>query len=323
MKSTLKFVYRFLQFIFAGKFFSIVFLRDLKASVNLYRKTNHFAEKCGVPSFDQANRLFFLNKNKNKVFFILGGGGSINLITRQEWGFIEENTSLGINKWFVHDFEPDFLMMEGFRKKNIGSDLYNWTVCELKKYMKESRSVFLLKDMYHSSLPWVDLVKICPEKTFSISYFSVPGVSNIERDRSIKSMRALRVHKILPVFSRASVTLAMSIGFLLGFKKIVLCGVDLSDAKYFWEFSDFNNRSKTKLPPETGQKNSGIHSTVDQAVNKITVDRSILMMTNQFFRPSGVEVYVSSESSLLFPELPKFEGWGDVNMTSSLKTGPL
>jgi hypothetical protein len=316
-KLTLKATYNFLQFIFAGKFFSLFFFKELIDSTELYRKTNQFAKKSGILNFDRTRRSFFLNKNKDKVFFILGGGSSINLITKEKWDFIAKNTSLGINYWFVHDFEPDFLMIEGFRKKYVNSALYNWTVCELTGYIKKSRSVLLLKDAYHSYFPWIDIAKICPEKTFLISYFDVPGASNSERDMSIKMTRAVGGHKVIPIFSRASVTLAMSIGLLLGYKKIVLCGIDLNDTKYFWESPDFNKSSNKTMPPETGQKSSGTHSTVDQAVNEITVDRSILMMTDQFFKPLGVEVYVASETSLLFPKLPKFEGWGSINTEGS------
>lgn len=290
-----------------GHFDLIELTEDFRCSLDSYKKNKLYAEEMGVSEFSKSKCGFGKNPKKDEIFFILGGGASINSLTTEDWGLIGENTSLGLNSWFVHEFIPDFLMIEGFRNRDIGSELYKWKVSELIKYISVSKSKIILKDLNKSALEWSTIANTEPRKIFSVSYLSVPGKSNEQRDKAMRILRGTGLAKRYPIFSRVSVTLAMSIGQRLGFKKIVLCGVDLNDGYYFWEKGDFKKNPRITIPPGSGQTKKNIHSTVDPEVNEITADMSILSMVIQLLRPAGVKVYVGSKNSRLFPELPHFD----------------
>lgn len=288
------------------KAYPIAFFVDLIRGLHARRKSLYKASEIGVFDFF-GNSIYRDHQSDTEVFFILGGGPSINNLSSYDWSIINNNKSLGLNSWFVHEFEPNYLMTEGFRKEDVGSDIYEWQASELKKYMSISRSILLLKDLYTSFLPWVEISSVAPDRTFSIAHLSVPGRSNESQKKAMAIIRKMNLHDSHPIFSRVSVTLAMSIGYHLGFKKIVLCGIDLNDGLYFWEKENFSQHPEIGIPPTSGQKNKKLHSTVNFEINPVTADMSILSMTNLLLRPSGVEVFVASESSRLFPDLPKFD----------------
>lgn len=284
----------------------IAFFGDLLRRLHAHRKSLNKAREIGIIDFFQ-DSIYCDHKSDADIFFILGGGPSINNLSSQDWSIIKRNKSLGLNLWFVHEFEPNFLMTEGFRQEDVGSDIYEWKAFELKKYMSCSSSILLLKDLSTSFLPWVELFSIAPDRIFSLAHLSVPGRSNESQQKAMGLIRRMSLHESYPIFTRVSVTLAMSIGYHLGFKKIVLCGVDLNDGLYFWEERNFSKHPEVSIPLGSGQKNKKLHSTVNPEVNQVTADMSILSMTNLLLRPSGVEVFVSSDSSRLFPRLPKFD----------------
>jgi hypothetical protein len=260
-----------------------------------------------IPFFNSnLNLNDFAPASKNHTFFILGGSKSINKIESRSWQIIASSLSVGLNNWFIHPFVPNLLMIEGFRKSDVDSPQYHQKVNNLKTYLSHTPVTLLLKDVNSSYLPWELILKSCVCDAYVISKFSVPGRNNENVAKAMKLLSFLRYHKMYPLFSRVSVVLAMSIGYLLGYRNIVLCGIDLNDGHYFWEEPGFVPRAGIALPLSSGQKRKGRHSTVDPEVNIVSADKSILSFTENILNPEGVKVFVSSDSSLLYPSLPLY-----------------
>lgn len=273
-----------------------------------------------IPRIGKKHKLADFNLNeitgrkKSDTFFILGGGASINQLTQDQWLKIEQGDSLGINFWFVHPHKPNFMLIEGFRSTDIGSPRYDFFYKSIQALSRKySDVVFFIKDIDLLNFDFSRFPDNIRSNARAIPKISIPGSHNTSVRRSIGIIRLLKfsIFKKTPVSSRASISFAISLGKLLGYKNIVLCGVDLDNNKYFWEDINFICASETGIPESTGQKTAGIHSTVDPNVNQLLIDEVIYDMQDLLLSDAGVKLYVSSKSSKLHPRVPCY--WDEKN----------
>lgn len=291
-----------------NKIYYPILLYDIIRSYLNYIKEKRAVVKFNIPIIDLGCKN--INNNENKLFFILGGGTSINKLRKKDWELIDDNFSIGLNFWITHPFEPNYLMIEGFRADEVDSSGYKWVEKYMPVYVEKSRSTILLKDFATSFKNWEYFSNLGEKKVFVIPKFSIPGRTNESKRRAMRVLKKIKIADNYPLFSRASVTLAISIGYLLGFKKIILCGIDMHNAKYFYEEKDFISHPHIPPPPDSGQLDKGLHSTVNKEINPITADRSILNYYEQILKDEGINLYVNSEDSLLFPRIPAFK-WNE------------
>ncbi|MAW84563.1 MAG: hypothetical protein CL832_09260 [Crocinitomicaceae bacterium] len=295
-------------FFFEKYFFWIVFIRDIIIFSTLEKNEKKVSNSFNIPIFSKVNY-----KRKGDVFFILGGGSSINSIDIRQWEKIKNNTSIGLNMFFCHEFTPTYSMIEGFRESDVNTEKYNWLNENSKELYNKSDSILLLKDISYSILDWKFFGGKSANKVFSIPKFQVPGRKNFSVRKSYRLLYKLSFLKNKFFFSRASVTLAISLGYNLGFKKIVLCGFDMNDTKYFFQSKNFKSNKLFKPPKNTGQsEKSNIHSTIDSKVSPVTVDESIYSFNEEFLAPSGVKVYVAKKTTKLYPRVKLFNWSKDV-----------
>ncbi len=86
----------------------------------------------------------------------------------------------------------------------------------------------------------------------------------------------------------------------MGYRKIVLCGVDLTRAEYFYQ--------DPALYPETAEleymPRAGKHMTLTRyAWGTMPIDEVVAEMKQQVLDPAGIELYVENRSSALWPEI--------------------
>ena len=215
--------------------------------------------------------------------------------------------SLGINNWFVHKFVPSLLLIEGYKKKDVGKEKYTWKNDCLSKYLLHEKVTLLIKDISNSYLDWRAFGKVNNE-TYIVPKLKVPGRSNLSFTKSLFIIKKLGLQNIFNLFSRTSVIQAISIAQLLDYKKIVLCGIDLTNNKYFWNDRDFARNKNVSIPLEDKSINkSSIHETSDILVNKLTAEYLINEYNNIILKDSNIELYVFSSDSILHPNIPVYK----------------
>lgn len=255
-----------------------------------------------------------LLRNKNIIFanntcFILGSGSSVGDITDKKWKYVKSQTSIGINNWILHRFVPNVLIFECGRKNFFNNLFFK----NIKKREKEYQNTIILwKDASRAiqdnryrgfNGPAKNLFFPLIYKPCSLREGATP------KDTSLFGVIQFVLRKLgLPVFhySRATVVLAIDLAVRLGFKEIVLCGVDLNSTKYFWEVDHAKAVicEEIELPPNTGQEGQAIHSTIDPLIYPLTVDKVIYNLDEKYLRLLNVSLFVGSEKSALFPRLP-------------------
>jgi len=288
--------------------YPIAFLLAFAKSVKRYRKEQGAKHKYSIRNFFDVDQTTLKAKDKNDIFFILGGSCSINDLESKDWELVRTSKSLGINQWYVHPFVPDILMVEGYRAADINSEQYQIQAKNMRCYLRNNPVTLLLKDLNGSHAAWPEIIQNSLGEVYSMPKFIVPGTNNESVKKALKILKKFNFHNIYPLSSRVSVTLAMSIGLLLGYKKIVLCGFDLKDGVYFWEKDGFVPHNDIHLlPPNSGQPDKKKHSTMNRSVNEKTADQSILSFYNEILKPSEVELFVGSPKSLLSDQVPIFD----------------
>jgi hypothetical protein len=266
---------------------------------------------------------------KSDTLYVLASGGSINDLPPQAWDDIRRCDSLGINFWLYHEHVPTWFSCEVSRTPTDAATLMQVLEKRLPDY---ANTAFLLKDIHKLDERYPQWDREFPlsqiRHFYALHSLSVKGRTVAALRRALRWDRALGGFKkseelwALPM-KRATVFLAMSFGLMAGYKRIVLCGVDLSNSAYFYDHPRY--REARGLPEAPTLPSSAealeqryasegvkmlkmpdptIHNTIDPALNPLPMDEIIHAFHEEVLRPAGVELFVSLPSSRLFPRIP-------------------
>jgi len=249
---------------------------------------------------------FFLNNKPNSTCFIMGCGSSINDITPEQFSLIKRNYSIGINSWFLHDFKTNIYMFEaGDPSWSEASKIFKYLEKNYLEYkeipilmpyesfwfdtkIKHLRKTSKLKIFYYFVLPFLITNKIFLSKAY-IAKSKLSKFLNL--DASIYG-------------SGSSVIRAVCLAQELGYKKIVLLGVDLSNTDYFYDVDNSFLIKKGISNYENNQK-SKIHLTNDPKSKKIILEDFLKFAEEDKYFNS--KIYIASKKSSLYPEISLFD----------------
>ena len=249
----------------------------------------------------------FSRRKRSDVLFILGSGSSINNITADRWEAISKHDSLGLNFWVLHPFVPTFYFFESFEVEaqpdfaNLllsafgrrASD-YAGTLKVVMEFDRRHRQVLdALPQQFRSNL-------------FAASSAPAPARTEEELRYAIRCLEAKRLFAEQEEYGRlfkyaSSLSTAIALAAKLRYRKIVLCGVDLRDQRYFFQ--------DTELYPETANitlvpREQAHHLHVRQKW-MLPVAEVIRVLRSEILNPRNIDLYVETRSSALFPEIPE------------------
>lgn len=262
------------------------------------------------------------------TLYVMGGGGSILALPEKAWEDIRAADSFGMNLWLYHEHVPTWFSFElGREEAEIALQLKL-----LRKRLPDYRNTaFLLRDIpkLDERFPgWTERFPLT-----EIANLYTPASLSI-RGRSASALRLyLRFYRLCGLFrrsetlwgvpmKRASIFMAMSFGLMAGYKRIVLCGVDLGNSDYFYNDARYAGQDVLPAPaaPVTAEElaeryrkagvkmrqapNPAIHNTIDPALNPLPMDEVIYAFHEEVLRPEGVELFVALPTSRLFPRIP-------------------
>ncbi len=240
--------------------------------------------------------------DSSKTCYILGSGGSVNKYERMVWFKISNEYSIGFNDWLIHNFIPQLFVIELYDNK----ENYEIYLNNLKIYLKKVSNVtFILKltKLSKKSLNFYNRIKnhFGNNKFYVLYIFEVPG-NNLRLFES--KFNKLYSKTNLYFSKRASIAPLIILASKIGFKKIVLCGIDLNNSIYFYDEknSDLDNRMNK---PIFNRYVGSSHSTnIVSPNNKVKIDEVIKVINNKFSHNRVCEIYIGSKSSELYKILP-------------------
>lgn len=241
-------------------------------------------------------------KKSNKVF-ILGSGYSLNDIKASEWEKIGEHDVIGFNSTVRQSWvRVDYHIIRGWAEganiyidfseigKNLASFINN------NKYYKDT--ILLLQNDFFGIMSHILLnKKFLKRKTKIFNYYTLNSKTPVKNEYFNR-------------FCHLSGTLSDATHFALnmGWKEVVLVGVDLYDARYFWlkknetfAIDNITGKRRTSEYTDRGKSYKDEHSTIDNGVEEE------FKIWNKIFNENNSKLMVYNKKSLLNKVLKIYE----------------
>ena len=237
------------------------------------------------------------HKKYNKAVF-LGCGSTINDI--KDWDKFKGYDVWTSNNWLYHPtFVPDFYHVE---LKKYDYPIFKERLAE-KRHMYKDCVFFFHKDMVYGAFP-----------RGMITYqYKVKRLRTHER-RDCNANYQMQKGENISALYCASFTSILEIMYRFGYKDIILFGVELNNAKYFW--TDLNQPpgdpdvfDKPYFTKKYGKvhHNTNKERSPDHHHNTAHIAKFIVDFHHKWMRPRGRNLYVGTRKTLLFPALQYVE----------------
>ena len=244
-----------------------------------------------------------IKKKRSDKVFILGSGYSLNKIKNSEWKYISNHDVVGFNSTIMQKWvRVDYHLIRGWAEgsniysnlEKIGKDLVSFV--DNNKNYKET--IFLLQNDFYGLISHILLNKKILKKNSKIfSYYTL-------------NSKFPKKHKKLNLLSHLSGTLSDVTHFTLnmGWKEVVLVGVDLYDTRYFYLEEDqtfsvdkvTGHKSVSKFT-DHGKRFDDEHSTIRNGVIEE------FRVWNKLFNENNSKLMVYNKKSLLNKVLKIYE----------------
>jgi hypothetical protein len=272
-----------------------------------------YLERHGVGQ--RLTRLDFGARRTSDTIFVLGTGASINDYPASWWSVIGSAESVAMNFFLLHEHVPTYHVVEDVH--GIRARLLARRYVEIGDY----RDVPLIVKTQLTNLSYrrvrrrIDELAELPSKVRESVYLSLDflaaGATVEEMESAYRSLAKLGLWEPRDRFlaltkRRGSVSYAINLAVRAGYRRIVLCGIDLNHTEYFYD-SRRERLEKAGLPVPINDEPGTVHSTNDPERNPVTIHQVILGIRDIVLQPRGIELMVAAPTSALYPDLPLFD----------------
>jgi len=241
--------------------------------------------------------------------FILGSGSSINEIPDWKWEIIGRHDTIAMNFWPVHPFVPSIYLFENIRPTEdlevMFDALHGLLQRRASDYRKTVKIVTEFAPVKHRQL-----VLDIPDDFRQGLYLGYSA--NIAARNESELVAGLRYMLKQGMFQRrnhigrqfkcaGSVLAALSMAVSMGYRRIVLCGIDLRNAEYFYQDSRrYPEESQWEFVPKTS-----LHMAARRLQWLIPAQEVIVHLKREVLDAAHIELFVENRSSALFPRVPE------------------
>ncbi len=245
------------------------------------------------------------------VLFVLGSGASINQITAERWTVISSHDSVGFNFWPIHPFVPKMYFFE-----SNPADFYPEHDRRMLKVLADraadyERTLKVVMDIANPAHQYIfDLPEDFRHSTHSAETVLLVARNRKELGQGIRRLvergefeRSDHLGALLKITGTLSTMITL--GVRMGYRRIVLCGIDLTRAEYFYQDPVlYPGTAQFEYMPRTGK-----HMTLTRyAWGTMPIDEVVAELKQQVLDPAGIELYVENRSSALWPGIPEVPG---------------
>jgi hypothetical protein len=272
-------------------------------------RAEYVRRKAGVPLLSAVD----LAKHKRSdVLFILGSGPSINLISIERWQAITRHDTLGVNFWLYHRFVPRFYVAESVSYGGF-ADVTCRHIAEManRRGLEYSDTIKIITDLYQHGRQWVFDLGSDFRKNLYVAY-NLPLPARTEREfgygiRYLVRMGAFNfATRLRALFKHGqSLSLLLTFAFRLRYRKIVLCGIDMKTNDHFYEDPDLYPEAEWVAKLRSADPTNYGWNYDDHLPWVIRQSLAVYEMKRLLLDPAGIELYVESRSSALWPTIPE------------------
>lgn len=242
------------------------------------RRLRRAAGMLGLPVLD--SKAFHELRNRKPdatTAFILGTGASAADLSDQKLAYIESQFSIGVNQWILHPTVPDVYSYE------VDPDIRLLQALDRPEVREQAPYLLFLKpsrpeDFSNAS----HLPQFMRSRSLMYSRVNIwtRRESNIGRDfKSITKLGSWLTKYDVLLDNGASIARMISLCVLLGFREIVLVGVDLNHVEYFWHRKPEYLKRLTIESFGTAQKGL-THETLRASNRPFAIDQYVVEMSS-------------------------------------------
>jgi len=242
------------------------------------------------------------------TLFILGCAWSINEIPDQRWQTIARHDSVGINFWPAHPFVPRFYYFANFAYDGwpVAFDALHGL---LNRRAETYRNTVKISTAEVQDLQRRQLVFELPQGITSNLYLgfsmSVAARNEKELHAGIRYMRSVgaftpRAHVAWLFKYGGAVIAMMTLAVLMGYKRIILCGVDLNKQDYFYHDRErYPECANWEFAPRNEP-----HLTTRRLPWHVPAQAAVYIFKELVLDPEKIELFVENRASTLYPKVP-------------------
>jgi len=230
-------------------------------------------------------------RRRSEIVFVFGSGASLNDVDEETWAHIAAHDTVGFN-WWVHQrfVRTDYHVIRGIADSDRDAAVWRPQLEEYFRLIAENplfdETVFLVHGGFRA---------ITGNRVLGRRYLP-PGRPVFRWRSSVTVGPPTRSFAAGLVHGQSTIQEAVNFAFLVGWRRIVLAGVDLYDRRYFWLAPDETRsidrrRGATAADPHV-QATMGLVET--------------LASWRAWLAREGVELEVLNPRSLLAGRLPVY-----------------
>lgn len=230
-------------------------------------------------------------RRRSDTVFVFGSGASLNELSEDDWAEIARHDTFGFN-WFVHEHfvRCDFHLVRGIPDTDLDPSVWRPQLeeyfCLVRANPLFAETVFLVHGGFRAI-----------NGNRAIGHRLLPQTNPVFRWRT-------DVRKELPsrsfgdglVHGHSTLQECINAAYLLGWKRIVLAGVDLYDRRYFWLAPDETRSVDFRRGAVASETHARVASGMVETLGR----------WRQWLAAEGVELEVLNPRSLLAETLTVF-----------------
>ena len=248
----------------------------------------------------------FRARKKSDTLFILGSGPSINDLSTQDIAIINQNDSIGFNFWLAHELVPKFYCFQHTSYNN--NALYKL----FQHRSEEYRNVpLIVRGSMLSSDPELcermHRTYFSEHEIFLLNEYPIHSKFSGSIDGLIEYLVNLGLLDFgrMPGFTpklRGTLGLLICFGYQMGYKRIILCGIDMRDSTHFFDCDQYNDIRKKFALPAPGVSN--IATMESRKYSNNTVSDYVAALSRFMGERGSCEIFVASKKSALSEVVP-------------------
>jgi hypothetical protein len=269
----------------------------VRETVKRWRKNRH--RKYSVLDFNDIQT----SVKSSDTIFILGTGSSINQITDKQWRVISSHDSFGLNWWALHQFVPTYYYSEYPHGKVFFSKYLSLLGPKFSNDYTETLFFLSFNRAVRRGIHPKATNELFPENS-KVCFFNYEKPLRFESENSITPDDFRRT-----LFHRGTLTAVLELVRRIGYKRIVLLGVDLVNHSYFYDnypemqWSD----DLAYLSPASERAEKPYFAVESFSRKKFGLHDYLFKAYDLYYKPEGIEFFTGSKESLLAEEIPVFD----------------
>lgn len=246
---------------------------------------------------------------QSDTLFILGSGSSIAEFGDREIDHIGKHDSIGFNFWLLHPFVPTYYTVEFIASSERSGELWNALKIRAEEY-RSTPVIFKYSKGFRES---AHLIPKALKEIFLTSQLNIPGSDLKSLSKWLLFLRRKKLFhngndENCIVYRQASVSWLITLGLRLGYKKIVLCGIDLKKPEYFYDIDKSFPLSKgLPIPGDSFEGQTHPTESLAESVSQTPISSVLQTVNETVLKPEGVELFIASRSSALYPAFDLYD----------------